>query len=419
MSLVIYDPLPSTNDYLSSVYFSSLYAYAKDNNLDCEIVRDNLLGIKNKKILIDATNLGKEYPVKDNSILVALKNNGNSIYCFDINDHSSLGFYEVDISMIDFLFKIAGIQDTDFDNELYISNDLTYSIAPKHFLEPSSINHVQYTNLIKENKIMSLPYVLDDAEYNIGVNYEQRVKKCLVRGGAHFKRIHLFFNLLKNNLADSSSSFDVTGYKHSMCDECVNITNGGNFTLDTYRQHRLFDCKNPVFKWQEEMLEGCFNSNRWAWNNRCYPMYYWLMDKFISKYGQIDVGVVEAVFNNPRISSQGLNSILGRYLFYGDFKWIHSVYAPQRFWQAARCNCINLLPERAASQSYFPVLKKDEHFITFKEDFSDLDKLHNVTKEQYEYITNNCFELYNKYIKIGRYKLSTNLMDEIFNKING
>jgi len=88
MSLVIYDPLPSTNDYLSSVYFNSLYAYAKDNNIDCEIVRDNLLSINNKKILIDATNLGTEYPVKDNNVLVALKNNGNSIYCFDINDHT-------------------------------------------------------------------------------------------------------------------------------------------------------------------------------------------------------------------------------------------------------------------------------------------------------------------------------------------
>jgi hypothetical protein len=40
-----------------------------------------------------------------------------------------------------------------------------------------------------------------------------------------------------------------------------------------------------------------------------------------------------------------------------------------------------------------------------------------ITKEQFNHITNNCYDLYNKYIKFDKYKLSTNLMDEIFNKI--
>jgi hypothetical protein len=141
------------------------------------------------------------------------------------------------------------------------------------------------------------------------------------------------------------------------------------------------------------------------------------MEKFSSKHGHIDPNVVSKVLNNENLSSTKLSELIGNYMFYGDFKWIFSIYAPQRFWAAARCKTINLLPDRAAAQSYFPEITNGNHFITFKEDFSDLDKLNSVSKEQYEHITNNCLDLYNRYMKFDKYKLSVNLMNEILNKM--
>ena len=31
------------------------------------------------------------------------------------------------------------------------------------------------------------------------------------------------------------------------------------------------------------------------------------------------------------------------YILYGDFKWIYSIYAPPRFWEAAQTKTINLV----------------------------------------------------------------------------
>jgi len=60
---------------------------------------------------------------------------------------------------------------------------------------------------------------------------------------------------------------------------------------------------------------------------------------------------------------------------------------------------------------------KGDHYLTFEETFSDIDKLANVTKDQHDHITNNCFELYNLWIKHKKYRAATHLMDHIFNNI--
>lgn len=428
MKIVIYDQSPNT--YLATYYYQPLFSYLKDLGRDVELVDKNLTSISNSKLIIDVANLGNTYPVSDNALIDILKNNGNELYCFDINDHSSLGFSDVDISKIDFLFKIAGIQESDYCNDLLIDNDLTYRLESKAFYPIDSINYNNYKKLKNDKKIMSVPYIMNDIDENPGVGYEGRIKKCLVRGGTHFKRVHLFFNLLQKDLADENSAFNIKGYQHMMCEACKNRTyNNKDYTYNEYKTINNFDsCVNPAVKWWHnppnvnwdgEVNDQIFNKSRWAWNNRCFPQYYWLMDKFTARYGHLDSGKVSQVLNSPSIGSREFNGILGRYMFYGDFKWIFSIYAPQRFWHAARCKNINLLPERAAAQSYFPEMTENNHFICFKEDFSDLEKIKNVSKEQYEHITNNCWDLYQKYMKFGKYKLSENLMNEIIKRIEG
>lgn len=415
MKIVIYDQSPNT--YLTAYFFQPLHSYLKNTGRDVCFQDKDLLSISNSKILIDVANLGIEYPVKDNGIITALKNNGNEIYCFDINDHSSLGFHEMDISGVDFLFKIAGIQESDYCDDLLIDNDLTYRLESKPFYPIDSINYSNYKKLKDSKKIMSLPYVMNDIEENLGVSYESRVRKCVVRGGAHFKRILLFFSLLSKNLADETSAFCIKSYPHMMCQDCKSKVNSRDYTYREYKTISKFDCVNPAVKWQERLNDNFFNENRWAWNNRCFPQYYWLMDKFTARWGYLDSNKVTKVFNNQFLSSRDFNNILGQHMFYGDFKWIFSIYAPQRFWQAARCRNINILPNRAAAQSYFPEMTEGNHFLCFKEDFSDLEKLNDVTKEQYEHITNNCLNIYRQYIKFGNYRLSENLMDEIIKRI--
>jgi hypothetical protein len=428
MKTIIYSPIPPPNDYLTSVYTHSLYNYLNDLKKEVYLQHNDLTSISNANIIIDVTNLGSTYPIKDNNIISALKNNGNRILAFDINDHSSLGFCDMDISGIDFLFKIGGVQETDSCNELLIDPDCTYRTVPKEFYLANSINYTNYKWLKDNKRIMSLPYVMNDTEENVGLDYDSRIKKCSVRGGAHFKRIHLFFNLLKHGLADEGSAFFIKSYQHMLCTYCCNVVSSRDFTYDEYKKVSGYECANPAIRWQRNPPvlewgeppnpEDIFNKHRWAWNNRCHPIYYWLMEKFIARHGQIDTNIVSKALNNPQLgSSSQINEILGKYLFYGDFKWIFSIYIPQRFWHAARCRSINLLPSRAATQSYFPEMTDGNHFITFKEDFSDLEKLKSVTKEQWEHITNNCLDIYRKYIKWGKYKLSENLMDKILEKV--
>lgn len=423
MKTVIYDPRPSTNDYLSEYFLAPLHAYMRDSGRDVAIARSDLLSIRNARLCIDTTNLGRfpgDYPVKGLDIVEALRHNGNKLCVFDINDHSSLGFWDLDLGAIDCIFKVAGVQLTDASTELHVANDLSYTVAPREFL-PAGINRSEYARLRDADKILSLPYPMDDHFGAPGVAFSQREKRCLVRGGAHFKRVLLFFHLLQKGLADTNSAFDVQSYAGSMCSQCQLQERAGGYSYHTYKQRPVSsygDCTNPGLRWWEDLPEDFFRSGmRWALNNRCHPLYFWLTDKFTARYGAIDTGAVSQVFNNRRVSTRDLHDLLGRYLFYGDFKWIFSIYAPQRFWAAARAGTINLLPSRAAEQRYFPEVREGDHFLTFREDFSDLDKLHDVRSDQWAHITDNCRALYERYIRFDRYRLSTHLMDEIIRRI--
>ena len=60
---------------------------------------------------------------------------------------------------------------------------------------------------------------------------------------------------------------------------------------------------------------------------------------------------------------------------------------------------INYLPRWTKNQSEFPEVKEGEHYIAFEEDFSDIDKIMSIMKEQHDLIVNNCRSMYEKWIK--------------------
>jgi hypothetical protein len=158
--------------------------------------------------------------------------------------------------------------------------------------------------------------------------------------------------------------------------------------------------------------------NTHRWNNKCVPLFYWLSEQFETYHGAIDKGLLESALNGHFLAEAPFYDLLRQSVFSGDYKWMFSVDIPPRFWQTASAHVINLLPKWTCNQVEFPELTEGNHYIGFAEDFSDLDSLRSITKEQHDHITNNCFELYNHWIKPDRrYDASIALMDYIFARI--
>jgi hypothetical protein len=197
------------------------------------------------------------------------------------------------------------------------------------------------------------------------------------------------------------------GYVHQYCDDCKKaFREQGAVTYDWIDKHPNSLCR--LKNWEYDFMKNCGR-----WNNSCLPRY---LDtaKLLAEKNGMDLGMVERALNGSFVNDYR-TTILNKYLFYGDHKWIHSIYAPPRFWEAAEAHTVNFVAERVNDQIYFPPMQDGEHYLTYKEDFSDIDKIMDVTKEEYEYLANNCFRLYTDWIKPDRFRTSTNLLQYILN----
>ncbi len=413
--VVIYDPQPLQNDYVTNLYFKSFLSFMSDRSKPASLVESGLLEIRNKNIILNANYLTPETIVK-------LKENGNSIYSFDINDSSWLsGEYREaeEAKLIDAIFKVSGLQDTYSSKEIHIDENLNYSTVDRKF-ELSENSGRIYNELREQNKLFSLPYANTNAIDSPAANtpWEQRTKQCLIRGGNHYLRYHLFLSLLKINLIDPKSGFLTNDYflrsmvdQFRYCDSCIQEKETkGKVSWEHFKAKRV-ECA------PDELLYEQLNIST-VWNNRCPSRFYWLAEKFEKTYGNINRDILETALNDKMCNVEELNSRIGGSIMYGDYKWIFSIYAPPRFWEAAQCRTINLVPERTKDQTHFPAIRENEHYLSYKEDFSNIDELANITKEQYEYITNNCLELYNTFIKGTDYAISTRVLQHIFDIIS-
>jgi hypothetical protein len=380
----------TSNDYLRNIYFDSLLAYRKD------IKRiDYLDGIKKDTIIIDAEHL-TPYVINE------LKDNGNRIAAMDINDNSTFCYSYSEsprILDVDVIFKIAGIQKENESFDTVITNDLRFGLKKKTFM--SYMNWKYYSIMKGQNRIHSLPYVLWE-NYNVpNPPWDQRHNKVLVRGGHHYMRVLLLFNLVKHGLVDSNSLFNTMGYVGQYCDGCKSIFNHGRMSLDTVHQQDL-PCKLPY------KLPDNYFQDRGDWNNACPSRYF-----EIAEMMDLDRGIVENILNGSYVGITDYYDILNKYTMYADLKWIFSIYAPPRFWEAAAAHTINLVGRRMMDQDYFPELVENEHYITFQEDFIGLKQSCFLLEPDFKRIIDNTYDLYDKWIKVWEYRLSTNLMDHI------
>ena len=387
----------TSNDFLRKIYFDSLISYRKDIG-----VVNSLKDVKNEVVLLDAEHLKPD-------MIVQLKNDHNTLIAFDINDHSSFCYSYYGSSQIldvDMIFKVAGLQKINHDLDVGISNSCEYTIKTKPFMDDT--NWEYYKTLLSEGRIHSLPYVLWE-NYDVpNISFTERKNKVLVRGGHHYLRVHLLFNLIRYGLVDENSSFNTRGYIGQYCKGCSDIYKKGRMTLDSVKNSDL-PCKIP-----SELPDSYFQ-DRGDWNNNC-PSRYFEMAELMG----IDRGMVENVLNGNYVKMFDFYNILNKYTMYADLKWIFSIYVPPRFWEAATAHTVNLVPLRTMGQDYFPEMEEGEHYIAYSEEFDDLDLVCDLSESEYKYIADNAYDLYDKWIKRnGSYMLSTNLMDHIMRKIEG
>jgi len=418
MKLVVYDPGPKINGYLTIKCLDPLVKYCGDIGVQVELI-NTLDGLANSAVLAHASYFTPE-------VILRLKNSGNRLYSFDINDSSWL--YHLDaVHDVDLIFKFSGIQQTRYSDEIQVSKDIEYSKRPRPFFagDPDEKWNA-YANLRDAGKLIPMPYAPNYHEDVAHIPFEQKNKHALIRGGNHYIRFHLFLNLLKAGLINSDSAFPVKCYfgksmvdQFKYCPDCLKtFETHGKISYQHYLDRETWGCNNPYIKWNIDPTDEDFRTDTsHKWNNRCLPLFYWLTERFQKQHGNIDMSLVENALNADYLSEAGMYPILARNMFYGDYKWVFSVDLPPRFWQGANAKIINLLPAWTKNQAQFPKVVEGDHYLAFDEIFEDIDKLKNITKEQHDHITNNCFEMYNTWIKGDEYEVSVNLLKYVLDNI--
>jgi hypothetical protein len=418
MNLVLYDPLPIANEYLSTIYFQSLENYARDIGKPLNRIA-SLQDVGNSTVLTHGDYLKPE-------VILQLKNNGNKIISFDINDSSwpigafrSTDKFQLDDEwlLIDRVFKLSGIQKKNVCQDYAIDSDFNFSLVDKEFLPEES--WVKYKQMADSGKMTSLPYVpwhhQDVARH---LPYGERTGKVLCRGGNHFARFVVFLWLLMHGKADPMTSFATADYYRGdmnpafkYCEPCRAERGGFGYT-PIISGTSGDQCNSPA-PWGGRLDLTTPN----LWNNRCPKSFFWLAEKFREKYNCNAPREIEHALNGHYESAAAFMLALSHATMYADLKWIFSIYVPPRFWEAASCRTVNFLPARTNDQTYFPHVEEGFHYLTFSEDFVGFNPT--VNELQFNEITGNCAELYSTWIRGTQYRIATKLVEKIFGECEG
>lgn len=440
-NIAFYDPLgPEHNDYLSRVYFASLRGHLRDNGWGYTELTGSGLDLDNVK---DQVVLCNGVFLKPTQIL-RLKENGNKIVAWDINDSSWLvEAYRMapELELIDLVFKVAGIQNTRVGTDMVVEEDFTIRLVDREFLpEPE---WARYRRMADSGRLQSLPYAQWCNTTHARVpGYAERERKVLIRGGNHYQRYILFLHLLARGLIAQNSWFSTADYfKEGMRPDfrycarcCAEFEKHGAVPFDGSGE--VGECSS-IAHWgnregrsQKEEVKngegaGSVTYQNGHWDNRCPRSFYWLAARFWEKQqstqrstsnggnAEADKAFLVKALNGAYSSTPDFYEDLGNVLFYSDLKWMFSIYAPPRFWEGASIRTLNLLPKRTTEQSYFPALVEGDHYLTFKEDFSDLGAHQDIDEASYQRITGNALETFETWIRGGKYTVSDNLLRHI------
>lgn len=413
----IIDPAPVTNEYLTTMYLRPLFSYCADNGIPIKY-SDSIASTENCIALIHGDRLSPE-------LIVQLKNQNCSICSLDINDSSYFSSaYQgsPETAMVDLFFKVSGIPKTNYTEELNIDRNFRIFATQHRYLPDDDWSAF---SLLKP-KIKPLPYVLWTPLVGQGPTRpcSQRSGKVIIRGGAHFWRVVLFLRLVQQGLNDLKSSFSTEAYfngsmieRFRFCQSCIRERQStGRCSYSTTPD--VQNCKSPVI-WGTpgEFFGGpAFGRNDFGhWNNRCPHSFFWLAKEYERCRGPLNNCVEKALNGSMYPINEFVNDLSGA-AYTADLKWLNTIYAPPRFWEAASLGTVNFYPKRTADQDYFPVMEEDVHYITFPNDMTNLN-LDGISQHTWAEISNNAKNLYETWIRGDKYVVSTNLLRHITEQI--
>lgn len=405
----IYDPKPTIHDYLSPMYFQPMRDYAFRNGIplsDLVVLTD----LKDSTICINADYLNPE-------VISLLKSNRNKIVGFSVTDSSWVSQHcrsGKDLQNIDLMFMLTGIQKVNTGKEFIIDRDFNVVLEDRQFLPEEDWN--VFHSMHQSGRLQSLPYVHAERQADVPAQpYNSRSQKALIRGGHHMRRFLLALHLMNIDRLDTNSGFVTSPYfKDDMnpqfryCDQCRLARKKHDMYPKSCVAEERPNCQNEMWR-----RNGQYDlSNLGAWNNKCPHSFYSVADEFGAPLNQ-----VEKLLNANWLPQRSHLEMLARITFTSDLKWLFSIYAAQRFWDAASVGCINFLPRRTADQDYFPVMSPDVHYMTFEEDFNTLSTDMILDEKMYNNMSSAAKALYSDWMKPSEFAINTNLLRHIFIKI--
>lgn len=404
MSLALHDPVPFSNEYLSKMYFGPMRNYRP------LLIYDSIPEYKDCTVLIDAHLLTPD-------AVSMLKNNNCRIVGFSVTDSSYVdqSCREANyLQNIDLMFMLTGIQKVNHGHEMIVTKDFEIALEPRQFL-PEEDWHM-FHSMHHSGRLQSLPYVHWEIQVDVPAQpYSQRSQKALIRGGHHMRRFILALKLMKIDRLDINSGFVTEPYfqdgmnpQFRYCDECRKVWK-----------------RNRVYPEQGTIHEGCTNpmaatmnlSDLGQWNNKCPQSFYEVADRMIGKLGTEKSIPIDKLLNAKWLSQRDHLEMLARITFTSDLKWLFSIYAAQRFWDAAMVGCVNLLPGRTADQDYFPAMYPGEHYLTFGENLNGLELESEIDKKLYGEVSANAKALYDSYMRPTDFSIGTPILKHIFDRI--
>jgi hypothetical protein len=404
------------HDYVFEMYLRQLGRYLVDHRHDVRLV-DNLSdAIGGTTVVADASFFTE--PVVDR-----LHSAECRVVAFSLTDSSwPDDVIKPHLAKIDKLFMVTGIQTTNMSREVVVDEDFNITLEPRRFMDEAM--WTIFDTMRRAGRIHSLPYVYwnPQPDHIVRRPFSGRSRDVVIRGGSHFKRVLLALFLLRAKRLDGNSGFTVADYflprmvdQFRYCQLCRDdfTLAGGRSKLQTI--DRPDGCNSPA-EWGGDSLHII---DQGAWNNRCPTSYYWLAKKFQDRYGEVDTDLLKKIMVVDMVGHREHFEMLNRAMFTGDLKWIHSIYAAQRFWDGAISGCVNFMPSRIDEQEFFPAMYNGDHYVTFTEDFSNLEHELDIDQDKYEFISNNTRILYDHWIKPTDYRLNTNLLRHISDIING
>lgn len=414
MKIVLHDQ--HQNDYLTKVFWDPLIAYGRNHALPIHPVKTTD-DVRDSVVILHGDCASPDR-------ILRLKNCGNKLVIFDINDSSyfsSSYIHSPEQDLLDLIFKVSGVPKQNEVNELNLDRNFQIQVSREKYLPDDKWE--QFDKIRQSGRIKPLPYALWHPLVPHGTPnrpWNHRSGKVLLRGGNHFWRVILAYRLMQEGMLDSRSQFATAAYfkpemerRFQYCDGCrLEKAQHGRSLYDA--PLRTKDCTNPSTCWH---LPGEFfggpmygKHEHGYWNNRCPHSFLHLAKEYERCRGPLDKDFLERLLNGDMQHENDFVEDLSQAAFYGDLKWLNTINLPPRFWEAASVGTVSYYTARTADQDYWPHVTEGEHYLTYPEDMGSFD-IRDISPDRYHGISNAIKDLYETKMRGTEYAISNSLLD--------